>query len=134
MNKLLSLAAAMLVALAFGGPAVAFHPEPDRYEVGKVQPFVGLVCKTQAPATHIFATWLNAGVRDARKVFKVYNAANECFSARTFEAYFIEKLDSMDAEDYRGIMQVVLLFSISPTKENERRDYLVTWINLPPEA
>ena len=130
--KQLLTAVAMLVAL--GGAAVAFHPEPDRYEVGKVQPFVGLVCKTQAPATHIFATWLNAGVQEARKVFKVYNAANECFSARTFEAYFIEKLDSMEAKDYRGIMQAVLLFLISPTKENERRDYLVTWTNLPPEA
>ena len=133
MKKLLT-AVAMLVALAFGGSAVAFHPEPDRYEVGKVQPFVGLVCKTQAPATHIFATWLDAGVQEARKVFKVYNDADECFSARTFEAYFIEKLDSMEAEDYRGIMQVVLLFSVSPTEAIERVDYLVTWTNLPPEA
>ena len=67
--KQLFQAVIMLVALAFGGSAVAFHPEPDRYEVGKVQPFVGLVCKTQAPATHIFATWLNAGAIEARKVF-----------------------------------------------------------------
>ncbi len=132
MNKLLSLAAAIGMAAFIGGPAVAHDASPAHYHTGKVQPFVGLVCRTQAPAAHIFATWRNDGAEESRKVFQVYQSADECKFLRTYEAYFIEKIDSMKVKNFRGKMQAVLLFSIAPTKGSEIVDYLVTWENLPP--
>ena len=119
-------------AVTFSGSAIAFHPEPDRYVVGKTQVFVGIVCKTQISATHIFETWEKFGVRKAREVFTIYNGADECFSASIYQAYFVEQLGSIAARHFQGLMQIVLLFSISPSENNERTDYLVTWVDPTP--
>ncbi len=117
----------MLAAtVAFGGTAIA------GYRVGVVQPFIGLTCRTLPSAEHIFTTWKTMNAEAAREVFTIYQGIDECRFLQTYEAYFVEKFDSMEAENFRGIMQTVLLFSIAPSRESDRRDYLVTWESLLP--
>ena len=123
------LMALMLAAtVTFGGPAMA------GYRTGITQPFVGLVCRTLPSAEHIFATWKAVGAEAAREVFQVYQVADECRFLRTYGAFFIEKLDSIQAENFQGVMQTVLLYAVSPSKESDIRDYLVTWEQLLPSG
>ena len=116
------LMALMLAAtVAFGGTALA------GYQTGIIQPFIGLTCRTLPSAEHIFTTWKAADAEAAREVFTIYQGIDECRFLQTYEAYFVEMLDSIQAENFQGVPQIVLLFAIAPSQGSDRRDYLVTW-------
>ncbi len=122
------LMALMLLTITFiGSPGTAGLLSKVRYQVGIVQPFVGLACRTQSSAKHIFETWKAVDVETARKVFQVYQVTDECRFFNAYEAFFIEKLDSMQAANFQDVMQAVLLFSIAPSIDSDIIDYLVTW-------
>ncbi len=130
MFKFLTLAAAMLVAAFSAAPAVADNADPAHYHVGEVQPFKGLVCGSQVSAMHIFNTWMEVDVFAAKRVFIVYQNAEECKFLTGYNALFIEKIISSIAAGFDGELDHVLVFSISPSVGSAIVDFLVTWENV----
>ena len=120
------MALVLAATVTFGGTAVA------GYRVGVVQPFIGLTCRSLPSAEHIFTTWKAADAEAAREVFTIYQGIDECRFFQTYEAFFLEKLGSIQAENFQGVMQTVLLFAIAPSIHSDRRDYLVAWESLLP--
>ncbi len=130
MFKSLTLAAAIAMAAFIGGPAVAHNTKPAHYHVGEVQAFQGLVCRSQASAMHIFNAWMEVDIEAAKRVFLVYQGAEECKFLTGYYALFIEKIISSIALGFDGELDNVLVFSISPSVGRGVVDYLVTWENV----
>lgn len=125
------LGLSIVLATTFSGSisALAHVVEPIHYHVGKVQPFQGLVCKSQESAMHIFNTWTEKNINSAKRIFLVYDGVNECKHLVGYSAYFVEKLTSSIAAGFDGKLDNIIVFSISPSKDSETVDFLVTWEN-----
>ena len=65
---------ALIVAgvMGFSSTAALSHnTSPSPYHVGEIQPFQGLMCKSQEAAMHIFNTWIEISVEDEKEVFLI---------------------------------------------------------------
>ncbi len=130
MFKSLTLAAALYMAAFIAAPAVAHDADPAHYHVGEIQPFEGLVCGSKVSAMHIFNTWMEVDVFAAKRVFIVYQNAEECKFLTGYNALFIEKIISSIAAGFDGEPDHVLVFSISPSVGSAVVEFLVTWKNV----
>ena len=121
---------ALIVAgvMGFSSTAALSHnTPPSHYHVGEIQPFRGLMCKSQEAAMHIFNTWIEVSVEEAKEVFLIYQGVKECTYLVGTVAYFNEKITSSKARYYDGKMRDVTVFSVSPVGDRKIVDFLLTW-------